>query len=393
MKTTKLILALIAVTATAFGIQRRDQVEFDYGEVNKLGELTYAVTEGSDMATLTVGTRHGNMAISDAFAIHATPNRLLLPSEYYVTTGSASYSAEGVYWLIPAGTTTKDFEGSVTIQCLNSAIDIDNVTFDVVQNSECTASKRFDKEKAYITARYQPTPTPGATPTGAFAIKNIQVRGHDRKKAFSAFDLASNTVLLKDPLGQYNLNNLRTWVNTNDDDGTQWAKYTAKDNVQLGDKLLFFDSAKLFSAKATTNVLQVCISGIPAFQITAGASYATNALHIVGFEVDAEPGFSHLWVTTPFDEPVYLKHKENLTDLNWLPLAGTECSSERLTYQRTHLGKVVAEYTAYRVKIPADGDAHSGFYIAAQDLDNSSPTRVDFFIPVYVNGKQVLTEP
>lgn len=386
-KPALLLLALLPLLAPAAAIQRRSPSEVAAGVPEPVGGLTYsAAPDGS--ATLRVGTSDaGTLFVSDPWAVHVAPTRLLAPSEYSVVLSNATWTADGRICMASNVVTTAYVGARAEIGLLDPTLAISAVTFDADANAGHARPVRISDGRVDIVGSTTTGAIGGIGDPGHLYISNISVRVWTTSRRSASWNAVDDDVALLDDMGEVPVSGLRRWVAARYDGRTaeDWSNHPATNRVQLaGQPLWFTPGGSLRAAAAATNTeWRIVSSGVPVVRILAEqGGGASEDLAIRGIEIDG--GTVRIWVGAALGSPVRIQASATLTPADWIDADGAVS-----TYPAA---EVHGGYSCYRVDVPLDPSAPSCFYRAVATGTGGSTRALrlcDSDAALYVGGVRV----
>lgn len=348
MRHTILPLLLVPSLALAAEIQRRSPAEIASGVAEPVGAVTYSVGESGDAATLRVGTTDaGTLVVSDPWAVHVAPTRLLAPSEYTVVLSNCTWTANGEICFVSNAVTMAEEGGDADIRLINPTLAISSVRLDSRQLGGMVRQQTLPDGAIRLVGRAHTGPL---QQPGYLFSSNIQVRVWTSPSRGAAWDATAADVSITDAMGTVPMSRLRKWICDRYDGRTaeNWAEHPANDRVRANGHAIWYNpSGTLRSEVSSNSEWRVMSSGVPVIRVLSDVSSgASPDLSIVDLEI-GEGGAVTLYVLSSLGVPVGVQCCTDLRRGEWAEVAATS------TYPTTvsHAG-----VNCYRLTVPGTAD-------------------------------------
>ena len=383
MRTALLLLALsCAAPATARAqalIQRRSPAEIADGVLEPVGALTYSVDESGASATLRVGTSDsGTLVVSDPWAVHVAPTRLLDPSEYTVVLSNATWTAAGEICFYADATTMDTVGGDADIRLIDPTLSISSVRWDARQLGGMVRQQTLPDGAIRLVGRGHAGPLQQA---GYLYASNIAVRVWASPSRGTEWDATAADTTLRDTLGAVRMSGLRRWITDRYDGRTAeyWSEHPATDRVRANGHAIWYNpSGTLRSEVASNSEWRVLSSGVPVIRVLSDISEgATPDLSIVDLEIGEGDAVS-LYVLSSLNVPIGVQCCTDLRRDEWEEVAATS------TYPSTvsHGG-----VSCYQLTVPGTADATRLFRATATVGGTARALRLaDADCALYIGG-------
>ena len=370
-------------------LERRNQIEYDNGNENLVGELTYTV--GSDARpNLYLGTaENGTQVVSDPFAIHQ-PKTELTDSENF----AVEFVSDGIQYLEDGSVSVFRGEAYATNQYTRTLrfrtidgkrisavrweeVNVDNAGISFARNDDGSCDL---KVVSHFINMYDSAPT--------VTIKDFKVYVFAGDRTKEEADLVAGDILLHDSMGDVYFSKLREWTANRYDDKTaiDWARYKANHDVYLEGYRVFFNKrCSLLTSMSGTNdtaSLRFMANGSAVMEIIPGEVSSDSELRVVKFEYNTTNVV--LWAVAQYESPVYVQSAPGVRDV-YEDMDGVVSSypdKETVTANGQTL-------QAYRLVIPVDPAEDARFYRLKQEATGSGGTAVNLYGDVRLNGRTV----
>lgn len=382
-------LCIQAPAATSSTVPRLADAEIAANVQLDVAELAAHV--GPDgAASLLLGTSdHGTVRVTDPFAVHFAPRRLLRPGEYAVRFDSGYYRDDGTIVLaedVEAGIVTN----RLVIEAVAPGVALASATCDL--KGAGYYAQPWDVSDAAIGRTFfvHTDKIGGVGGPGYLWVSNIAVWAWTSERRSATWDTLVETVDLRDSMGTVPVSGLRRWICDRYDGrtGEEWSLYPAAHTVSLAGRMVRLNSfGTLVSyfdddGANATNDWHLAAFGNPVVTVRPGivSSSIGGAFRIVDYEPGADA--ATIYVNADLGTPVTVQACATL-DGPWLYVAG-QTSAYPATVQR---GGVAC----YAVSVPVSPSAESAFFRArcTVDSDVSTELRIDNCV-LYIDGRKAV---
>ena len=328
------LLLLAALAAMGGTIQRRSPAEIASGVVEPAGAVTYSVGESGDAATLRVGTSDaGTLVVSDPWAVHVAPTRLLDPSEFSVVLSNAVWTSDGEIRFVEEAQTMDDTGGDADIRPIDPALAISSVRFDTRQLGGRVHQKTLPDGAVRLEGRGHKGPL---GQDGYLYASNIRVRVWASPSRGATWDATADDVTITDSMGVVRMSRLRRWICDRYDGRTaeNWSEHPAADRIRAnGHSIWYNPGGSLRSEVAASNSeWRVMSSGVPVIRVLSDTDEGPSAdLSIADIEV-AVDGAVTLYVLSSLGVPVGVQCCTDPRRGEWEEVAATSTYPSTVTH-------------------------------------------------------------
>lgn len=388
---TTILLLLAALCATAATVSRitdtevADNIQLDVAEIS-----AHVAADGT--ASLFFGTSdHGTVRVSDPFAVHFAPRRLLEPGEYVVRFDSGYYRPDGSI-VLAEHVTTGVVTNRLTIESVTPGIALAFATCDL--SGAGYIARPWEVSDGSIGRLFfiQSEKIGGVGQDGSLVVSNIQVWAWTSDRRDATWDAITETVILHDSMGSVPMSDLRRWVADRYDGRTaeDWSRHPATNTVSLAGQTIRFNASGSLSLRhdgvAATNAMRILSNGHPMLSFVPGFSSSSpgTAFRIADMALGATT--ITLYVSADLGTPVTIQSVVALQSSDWIDVLG-QTSTYPDTVTRTLDGSPVS---CYAVTVPIDLGAPSAFYRAMCTTDGNAVAeiRIDN-ANLYIDGRRV----
>lgn len=306
-------------------VQRRDRVEYAWGEQNDVHELTYAVN-GDGTASLFVGTEDGTRLVTDPDSVRVVKPYRLEPEDYVVYPVQPSDASQPVIqvgdnsfslWNYISGSTT-NYSGkpgvtgatrTIKVRSLNDAVRVCHVSFDIrslrqtvvgtasanttyvyPDDGEFAVEHSIEFHNGYMNMNDSPA---------SAAVTNFVVYGYAGDTRNTTLDCSISDITVKEQDGrEYKLGQVHRMIESIHYVQDRWAAYPACANVNVNDKTIFLDHDG-FAIIRSDGALGGQIGSDTGAIISWDRGNSQGGHLIKGFEVNTNDTVS-VYVTTKF---------------------------------------------------------------------------------------------
>lgn len=234
------------------------------------GEVSYAVESSSGATELYIGgQRMTDSAALRGYRLYAVPQEDLAVSK-----DDAVIETNGLYKLTSAvtGRVYVAVTSGRAIKDVNFAKNSWFASGSIPPMTEASASVSISGNSATITL---------VKSSGwlGVSVSNIVVTALRSVDRITTNDLTSTTILIKDRLGQYDMNDARYWAKHSNDGnlGQDWSRYAASSEVSHGSYYSAFAVSNAWAAGAAADTFIISDDRIAAVRVTTATNDGTAA--------------------------------------------------------------------------------------------------------------------
>lgn len=358
-------------------IQRRDPIEFAWGEENDVDELTYGVNQDGS-ASLWVGTEDGTKRAIDPDAVRIVKPYRLSVTDFVVypvqpsdATQPVIQTGDNVFsmWNYISGSTTNYYgkpgvtgqTRTLKVRAISPDTKIATISWDWTDHKipgldttipiGCARTTITDENEGQFVNEHSLLFQSGYInmndyPSGG-TISNIVVYGYSGDMDKSEIDASVIDVTVKESDGrEYKLGRMHHMIESIHYTQDRWAYYKAADDVKLADKRMYLDADK-FSYISSDGGLGGAISTDLGPMVSWDRGNVDPAPFIKGISVETN-GTVKLYASTKFGANLSVLYTDDIREA-FEPV------------QTTNNGIVpYGDSQAYEIVAPGQGDA--GFY-------------------------------